>query len=268
MMVTTNPSNVLSRPEVNPLGLWYVPNRQIRTESASREALTIAEGIASRGSLDPKPAEHELFVALHTCAYRAARRERGRRIRMEERREWARRWEDIRAYIVEQNLGLVYAMIRRVGMRRLDEDDLLSEAMLAMTRAVDRFNPWRGYKFSTYACNVIARAIMRRGKRESRYRELFPVQQETLYEPVSGESDLNADLYAERLQRVLKDNLGELTGLEATILTHRFPREPESRLTFREIGNAIGLSKERVRQIQNDALDKLREVLETDPMLQ
>jgi len=268
MMVITNHNQLLARPKVDPRQLWYVPNRHIRTESASRDAIEIAEAIANQASLEPSPDEHGLFVALHTCAYHAARRDRAKQIPMKERHTWARRWEDIPAYIVEQNIGLVYSMISRVGSRRLDEDDLLSEAMLALTRAVDRFDPWRGYRFSTYACNVIARALMRRGKQESRYRQLFPVQQEISYEPSSDEPDVNSELYAERLHRVLDDNLGDLTGLETTILTHRFPPKSESRLTFREIGDAIGLSKERVRQIQNVALDKLREVLLADSMLQ
>jgi RNA polymerase sigma factor (sigma-70 family) len=268
MMVTTNPNQPLSSSLLDPRQLWYAPNRHIRTEAASREAIRIAEGVAEPNPPDPQLDEHALFVALHTCAFRAARRDQGRQIPMKERRRWAKRWEDIRAYIVEQNLGLVYSMIQRIGRRQLDEDDLLSEAMLALTRAVDRFDPWRGYRFSTYACNVIARAIMRRGKQESRYRQLFPVQHDTSYEPSSGLPDLHAELYVERLQHVLDRNLGELTGLETTILTHRFPHGQGSRLTFREIGDAIGLSKERVRQIQNVALDKLREVLDADPILQ
>ena len=268
MMVAVKPNQPLPCPGVDPRRLWYTPNRHIRTEAASRTAIRIAEGAARRAPLDPQPDEHALFVALHTCAFRAARRARGRQIPMEERHTWAKRWEDIRAYIVEQNLGLVYSMITRIGPRQLDEDDLLSEAMLALTRAVDRFSPWRGYKFSTYACNVIARALMRRGKRERHYRRLFPVQHDITYERSSGLPDVQAELYMERLRHVLDRNLGELTGLETTILAHRFPRESGPKLTFRQIGDAIGLSKERVRQIQNVALDKLHEVLDADPILQ
>jgi RNA polymerase primary sigma factor len=159
-------------------------------------------------------------------------------------------------------------MIGRFGSRQLDEDDMLSEAMYALTRAVDRFNPWRGFKFSTYACNVIARAIMRRGKQESNYRRLFPVQHDVLFEGSSGTPDAGRELYVERLHGVLEQNLGELTDLETTILSHRFLGDRESRLTFQEIGEEVGLSKERVRQIQNVALNKLRVVLDSDPVLQ
>jgi len=228
----------------------------------------LADTINSYRAFESDPEEYELFVGLHTCAFRASRPERGRPIPEEERYAWADRWETIRSYIVERNLGLVYSMIGRFGSRQLDEDDLLSEAMYALTRAVDRFNPWRGFKFSTYACNVIARALMRRGKQETHYRRLFPVQHDMTFERPTQTPDHAADLYRERLRRILDHNLGELTDLESTILEHRFPDQRATRMTFQEIGQVVGLSKERVRQIQNVALDKLREALETDPVLQ
>jgi DNA-directed RNA polymerase sigma subunit (sigma70/sigma32) len=79
--------------------------------------------------------------------------------------------------------------------------------------------------------------------------------------------DLGTELYVERLQRVMNGNRGNLTDLESRILAQRFPEDPESRLTFLEIGHMVGLSKERVRQIQNIALLKLRQALVEDPVL-
>lgn len=267
MRTADSPSLSGTTRNTNPLDLWYAPDRRIRTQAASALAKAHVEKIrANRGEsglLD----EQQLFIALHTCAYRAARPARTRRVTAAERNLWAQRWDIVRGYIVEQNLGLVYSMIGRFAARHLDEDDRLSEAMYALTRAVDRFNPWRGYKFSTYACNVIARALMRRGKQEGNHRRLFPVQHDLTFERPSRLPDSNAELYVERLQRALNGNLGDLTELETRILTHRFPKEQGSRMTFQEIGDTIGLSKERVRQIQNIALHKLREVLHSDPVL-
>jgi RNA polymerase sigma factor (sigma-70 family) len=110
---------------------------------------------------------------------------------------------------------------------------------------------------------------MRRGKRESNYRRLFPVQHDASFEQADKSSDeVDSALYVERLRWVLDRNLGALTEMESHILAQRFPASRGSRLTFQEIGNSVGLSKERVRQIQNVALDKLREVLTGDPVLQ
>jgi len=246
---------------------WYAPHRELRTAAAARTARMLAETLASSGGLEADPAEHELFVALHTCAFRAARAGRKGRDGVTQKRLWSERWETIRSAIVERNIGLVYSMIGRFGSRQLDEDDLLSEAMYALTRAVDRFNPWRGFKFSTYACNVIARALMRRGKQENHYRRLFPVQHDMNFERPSPSPDTTTELYRERLRHILDNNIGELSGLETKILSHRFPGTRGPRMTFQEIGEVVGLSKERVRQLQNGALNKLRDALETDPVL-
>jgi len=249
--------------------LWYAYNHRMKTKAAIEQAITMVDQVRQAQFSDGiRLEENELFIALHTCAFRASHPETGKRDATEQHRKWVERWEILREYIVEQNLGLVYSMIGRLGSRKVDEDDMQSEAMFALSRAVDRYNPWRGYRFSTYACNVIARALMRRGKQQSHYRRLFPVQHEMTFEKPQAMPDLDSDVYVERLQRIMGDNLGQLTELESTILSRRFPARDEVALTFKEIGDEVGLSKERVRQIQNIALTKLRTVLELDPLLQ
>jgi len=247
--------------------LWYVPDKRLRTKSAAEKAACIAQWIQNKKGLDRKPTEEDLFIAMHTCAYRATRRSRKQRITRRERTKWIHLWKLIRNHIVEQNLGLVYSMIGRFGSKTMDEDDMLSDAMFGLARAVDRYNPWRGYRFSTYACNVIARALMRRGKRESHYRQVFPVQNDVSFEHPEELPDPHTELFVERLNMALDQNQGELTELESAVLTRRFPLDYTPRMTFQEIGNSVGLSKERVRQIQNIALRKLRDVLDQDPVL-
>jgi len=246
--------------------LWYVPDPRLRTLAASRRAIEIADWVRAEQRSTPRPDEGTLFVALHTCAYRASRPARGRAPTHRQRRRWARRWHLIREYIVTENLGLVYTMIARFRAKGFDHDDLLSEALFALARAVDRFNPWRGFRFSTYACNVIARALMRRGKIQSRYRQFFPVQFEGLFDRIER-VDASGDIYIERVKRAMAFNLGDLTEMESRILAKRFPVDRGPPLTFRQIGKVVGLSKERVRQIQNAALVKLREALRSDPLL-
>lgn len=268
MVTTRSPKSKSPFPVavLDPEHLWYAPDPKLRSKAAAEDAIRIADWIQADRD-EPGPDEQELFVSLHVCAQRARRREGKRPIPRSERLLWAQRWQRIREYIVEKNMGLVYSMIARFGSRSLDDDDMLSDALFALSRAVDRFNPWRGYRFSTYACNVIARALMRRGKQESLYRKRFPVQHDVSFErPVKAPDD-QTELYIERLHRALRHNLGDLTELESRILAQRFPAQREDRQTFQEIGDAVGLSKERVRQIQNIALGKLREVLDTDPAL-
>ncbi len=248
--------------------IWYAPDRRIKTQAAADRAIDVFKSIA-RGRWEHEDwDEQQLFRALHACAYRATRPRVRRGNPPRERSLWAKRWELIRDHIVGRNMPLVYAMVERFSARELDRDDVLSEAMFALAQAVERFDPWRGFRFSTYACHAIHRAMIRSSKSTWRYRRLFPVQHDVTLE--RSEEPANGDgLYVERLQRVLDGNLGTLTDLESTVLFKRFPpvRE-ERRLTLQQVGKAVGLSKERVRQIQNQALSKLRAVLETDPVLQ
>ena len=72
----------------------------------------------------------------------------------------------------------------------------------------------------------------------------------------------------ERLGKLLKRNGGDLTSRESRVLAERFPADRGPRPTFAQLAATIGVSKERVRQIQKSALDKLRGALEADPVLQ
>ena len=89
-----------------------------------------------------------------------------------------------------------------------------------------------------------------------------------LIRKVIGPRERDDGLYVERLRRALQANTGELTDMESTILARRFPQNDQPRSTLQQIGLAVGLSKERVRQLQNSALQKLREVLAADGLLQ
>lgn len=248
--------------------LWYAPDRRIRTTAAAQRAAELAQG-ASRGyDLDAELDEQALFTALHTCAFRASRCAHRKQAVVGDHEDWSRGWYDLRECLVRRNLGLAYSMLSRVRSSDLDQDDRLSEALYGLVRAVERFNPWKGYRFSTYACNVIVRALTRRAKHEQRYRGLFPSQQEALREGQPSLAESRIDLWTERLSRAVEVNSADLTDIEARVLADRFPLQGGRCATFLKISHSVGLSKERVRQIQNVALKKLRTTLEVDPVLQ
>ncbi|MHC4442698.1 MAG: sigma-70 family RNA polymerase sigma factor [Planctomycetota bacterium] len=243
---------------------------RVTKASACQKAVKVAEWVASGSGLDGEPDEKNLFISMHACAYQSEKRPRKKPIDPHERAKWIKRWNLIREYIVEKNLGLIYTMIGLNGSKERDGDDLLSDAMFGLFQAIDHFNPWKGYRFSTYACTVIGRLLRRQGRREVNYRQMFPVQNDGSLEGVVNMPDSPKDrteLFVERLNRALEQNLGKLTELESTIVALRFPTDNQRIHTFLEIGKSVGLSKERVRQIQNIALQKLRNVLLEDPIL-
>lgn len=247
-------------------------DRRAKTRSAAQKALRIADWLAAQaGSNQPAeqdgPDEHELFAALHACAYRATRGARGKTVTQAERAQWAERWRTIRNYLIARNLGLAYKMVARFRTSQVDRDDLRSEAFLALLRAVERFDPWRGFRLSTYACHAILKTMMQAVRRSKRYGLQLVDEPELASEPDS-QGNRWTELRVDRLRCALHLNQGDLTERESTVLAGRFPMGGGSQRTLSQIGDTLGLSKERVRQIQNVALAKLRDVLQADPLLQ
>ena len=108
---------------------------------------------------------------------------------------------------------------------------------------------------------------MRRVRREHRYRRLSPVQFDVACERPVQDRCFDSEFYAEKLQRVFAGNLAGLTELEASIISRRFFVESPHGSTLQRIGREMGLCKERIRQLQNAALKKLRAALDADPVL-
>jgi RNA polymerase primary sigma factor len=263
----TNTIRQLSASDAVSRELWYVRDRRIRTRSAAQRAIELVEQIRSGQALDQDLDDTTLFAAMHTCAYRATRNSQIEPATGDDRRAWVERWRDLREYIVNKHVGLAYMGLSRFDSGDWDEDDRASEAMYALGRAVRRFNPWKGFRFSTYACNAIVRALMRRMRREHRYRRMFPVQFDVSCEQPVRDRHFDDELYAEKLQRVFAGNLAGLTDLEAGIISRRFLVESPHGMTLQRIGHEMGLCKERIRQLQNTALRKLRAALDADPVL-
>lgn len=183
---------------------------------------------------------------------------------------WYRVADRIREQIAETNLALVLAMAKRTRMSEVDFADLVSEGNMALLRAVDKFDAGRGYKFSTYACRAILKAFSRQGMKLSKYRQRFPTDFDPKLERSNfletKRSTFEKDA-AEEVKRIVLDNRADLTDVERTVIEHRFgleSAEGEKPMTLEQVGQIIGVTKERVRQIQNKAMEKIRLELESN----
>ncbi len=181
--------------------------------------------------------------------------------------EWHRRFEHFREYLVRTNLALVLAMAKRVRLGDVDFAEVVSEGNMALLRAVDKFNIDRGFKFSTYACRAILKAFSRTAMKHNRHRTKFPVEFEPDLEK-SDWADKRRDQVEEdcidELKAIVDRNLADLSTVEETVIRRRFnwDQVDDSSLTLEDVGKIIGVTKERVRQIQNKALGKIRAVME------
>ncbi len=224
--------------------------------------------------------EQRLFLCLNFCRYRAMRvvRDHGdRRLTAAATRDllkWVRRVAKVRKHIIQANLSLVPAMAKRSKTIGVDIGDLICEGNLALLRSVDKFDCARGFKFSTYACRAILSSFSSSSAKNARYRTHFPTE----FDPALEKSDhLERQREDEEedsitgLKTVLAHNRANLSGIERDVLKARFDLEqpntyegPPRSKTLKQVAELIGVTKERVRQIQNKALDKLRVAMEDD----
>ncbi|MSR28543.1 MAG: sigma-70 family RNA polymerase sigma factor [Phycisphaerales bacterium] len=184
-----------------------------------------------------------------------------------ERLSWCTRASALRRQIAETNLALVLAMAKRVRSADLDFGDLISEGNMALMRSIDKFDATRGFKFSTYACRAILKAYSRLGAKTLRYRQHFPVE----FDPTLERGDAIAEVRSRGEQDSIREvrelfsgNRAVLSEIERTVIFHRYGLDrpvKEAPMTLEQIGLLVGVTKERVRQIQCKALEKIRAAL-------
>ncbi len=246
-----------------PLVSWYQPTRDEAVDQTISGAPQLMKG----------PEERLMFLRFNYSKLRLCKLQRLikkgglTRKRAEEFVHWHRRFEHFREYLVRTNLALVLAMAKRTRLGDVDFAEIVSEGNMALIRAVDKFNVDRGFKFSTYACRAILKAFSRTALKSNRHRTRFPVEFEPEMEK-SDWTDRRRDAVEEdcidELKAIVDRNLADLSQVEETVIRRRFnwKQEDEHALTLEEVGQIIGVTKERVRQIQNKALMKIRSVME------
>lgn len=169
--------------------------------------------------------------------------------------------------IIRANLRLVVSIAKRHVGPTDNFFELVSDGNMSLIRAVEKFDYSRGNKFSTYASWAIMKNFARTIPDEIRRRDRFRTSNQEMF---TATKDDRSDQYEqESAQQQREEQIGKilerLDDREQKIIISRFGlargHEP---LTLKEVGAEMGVTKERVRQIEARALSKLRKAAQEE----
>jgi len=164
--------------------------------------------------------------------------------------------------IIRANLRLVVSIAKkRVGPTN-NFFELVSDGNMSLIRAVEKFDAGRGFKFSTYASWAIMKNFTRSIPEEKHRRDRFVTGHEEMFEIAP---DIRSDVYEQesghrRSQEIVQGMLGRLNDRERRVLISRYGIGGADAQTLEQLGRELGVTKERVRQIESRAQEKLRKI--------
>lgn len=168
----------------------------------------------------------------------------------------------VKNHILRSNLRLVVSIAKKHIRGPLTLFELISDGNLSLMRAVEKFDYAKGFRFSTYASWAIIKNYARSVPKEKYQLDRFSTGHEELLDIATSlrTYDPSKDSKYE-LRESVGALLNHLTQRERTILVDHYGLEENAEpKTFEELGKRLGISKERVRQIEIQALNKLQDI--------
>ena len=208
----------------------------------------------------PDDVTRDLSRRMHYAAWRLSRVADFRR-----RAHWRRQYYSFRDRVVLGNRKLIYRAVGRWTPPPAWADDMAGDCQVVLIQAVAAYNPWLGIRFSTYAFTCLMRAVFAACRSGTRRIDCRGRCRWRRCRTASRATAAAVEAPFARVQRIdeyLRDGHALLSAREKQVLLRRFSLEVGAKSgTLEQVGRELGLSKERVRQVQASALGKLRKAL-------
>jgi RNA polymerase sigma factor (sigma-70 family) len=170
---------------------------------------------------------------------------------------------EIKNFLIRSNLRLVVSIAKRHMSPTSNFFEMVSDGNMSLIRAIEKFDYTKGNKFSTYSTWAIMKNYARSIPAEHKVLDRFRTGNDEVF---TASPDGRGSRYADestntRQHQVIMSILDQLEDRERQILVNRYGLAQGSEpLTLEQVGQRFGVTKERIRQIESRALQKLRKI--------
>lgn len=170
--------------------------------------------------------------------------------------------QSIRNQIVRANVRLVMAVVKKFNSPTYSFDEMLSDGLLTLMKAVEKFDYSRGFRFSTYAYRALLtntyRCVTSRANRDRHFAQASDSVLDVVDEREPSSPDLST---WQSLRGTIAEMLDQLDPREKLIVVRRFAiGSREKSQSLQSLAGDLGVSKERIRQLEQRALSKLHTI--------
>ena len=272
--------------------LDFIDNKEFKKASVAKAILERGEGLPSSDSEEPAGQTHAndlpahlarlcatslltaeeerlMFRRMNFLKYRATRLrcridlDEPDAEQIDELENLIHEAQRVRDHIVQANMRLVISIVKKYVSPTFSFDELLSDGIEVLINAVEKFDYERGFRFSTYAYRSIARNAFRKvNDRKREFGRYAAVAEESLEGSLEdGGTASMSERTWERLRSLLGRFLRNLDDRERMIVRARYALGNNRKIqTFQSIADKLGVSKERVRQLEQRAVGKLQKM--------